>query len=96
MINWKDEPKYHVENIEGAMHKEVFMLGLFSGKVPFVFTVTPSHLKRISQWFKYHVELYEREYGPIKATDWQPPQPSPFHLQPPPPPHKGKGKIKDK
>lgn len=78
MTNWRAEEKIYIDNVEGAISRENFFMVLFSGAVPFVFVFSPSHLKRIMQWFKYTVQEYERMHGPIQGENWKEPILSPY------------------
>lgn len=75
---FKDEPKHFVENVEACIAKEAFMMALYSGDVPFVFVLTPSHMKRVAQWFNFQVENYEKTFGPVIVEPWTPSIPSSF------------------
>lgn len=78
IFNWKQQQKYHIDNVEGYINKEIFAMALFSGLVPFVFTFTPSYMKRLWQWLSYHVAEYEKKEGKIQCEDWTPSQVSPW------------------
>jgi len=70
-------PKQFCDNATGAHSEEVFLIAMFSGQTATVFTLTPAHMKKFSQWAKHQVEDYEKQYGEIKA-EWNPNIPSPI------------------
>lgn len=57
--------KKFCENIVGAFNKEYFILGIFSGGNPEVYTLTPAHMKRLQIWINRQITDYEKQFGEI-------------------------------
>jgi hypothetical protein len=73
-------PKQFCDNVNGGFSNESFLLALFSGQNATVFTFTPAHMKKFSQWARHQVDTFEKQYGEIKA-EWNPNVPSPIQAK---------------
>jgi hypothetical protein len=76
MVNMKQEdikkaPKVFCESINIAYTTEYFVLGLTSGNQGTLYTITPQHAKRLSQYLEYQIKDFESKNGEITAK-WDP------------------------
>lgn len=76
-------PKLFCENITIGKSNEYFVLGLTSGTQAHIFSLTPGHAKRLSQYLAYEVAEYEKENGELQTT-WKPLIKSPVQRANPP------------
>ena len=71
--------KQFCENVNIGATPEYFILVLSSGDEQNAYTLTPQHIKRLSQSLAYNVEQFENRYGEIK-TEWTPGIQSPIQV----------------
>jgi hypothetical protein len=64
-------PKVFCENIIIGFSPEYFVIGLSSGTQSSIFSLTPKHAKRLTQYFAHEVAEYEKKHGVIDA-EWNP------------------------
>jgi hypothetical protein len=64
-------PKLFCENIKIGFSQEFFVIGMSSGAQSHIFSLTPQHAKRLSQYLAHEITLYEKNNGEIKA-EWNP------------------------
>ena len=70
-------PKQFCENIKIGYTPEYFIMGLSSGNQANIYSLTPGHLKRLSQYIDDQIKRYEEKHGHIDA-EWDPNVPSPI------------------
>jgi hypothetical protein len=79
----KSAPKIFCERASVAYTEEFFVLGLQSGNQGTIYTLTPQHAKRLSQYLAHQVKEFEDKNGDIKAN-WDPNIVSPVQRANPP------------
>ena len=79
----KSAPKLFCESITVGFTPEYFVMALNSGNQAGIYSMTPEHIKRLSQYLSHEVAEYEKANGEIKAT-WNPNIPSPVQRFNPP------------
>ena len=79
----KNAPKLLCERAQIAYTPEFFVLGLQSGKQGAVYSFTPAHAKRLSQYLQHQIAEFETKYGAIDA-EWNPNIVSPVQRANPP------------
>jgi hypothetical protein len=79
----KKAPKLFCESISVAFTPEYFVMGLTSGNQATIYSLTPQHLKRLTQYLGHQISEYEKEHGGIKA-EWNPNIVSPVQRANPP------------
>ncbi len=79
----KNAPKLFCESITVGYTPEYFVMALSSGSQASIYSLTPEHTKRLSQYLSHEVAAYEKEHGEIKAA-WNPNVPSPVQRFNPP------------
>lgn len=79
----KKAPKLFCESINVGYSPEFFVLAVSSGEQTTMYTLTPQHIKRLSQYLSYQLETYEKEHGTIQAK-WEPTIVSPVQRMNPP------------
>lgn len=67
----KKAPKVFCESINVAFTQEYFVMGLTSGNQGTLYTLTPQHAKRLSQYLEHQIKEFESKNGEIKAK-WDP------------------------
>lgn len=77
-INFINQSKIFIDNVEGNFTKGLFTLGFFSGFFPYTYVFSAIHIKRIYQWLGYIINEYEKVHGKINGEDWKPSIKSPF------------------
>ena len=70
-------PKQFCENIKVGFTPEYFIMGLSSGNQANIYSLTPGHLKRLSQYLENQIKQFEEKHGHIDA-EWNPNVPSPI------------------
>lgn len=73
----KKAPKLFCESIKIGFTPEYFVMGVSSGNQATIYSLTPAHLKRLSQYLDDQVQKYEEKHGHIDA-EWDPNVPSPI------------------
>jgi hypothetical protein len=73
----KKAPKLFCENIKIGFTPEYFVMGLSSGNQATIYSLTPAHLKRLSQYMDDQIKQFEEKHGHIDA-EWDPNVPSPI------------------
>ena len=67
----KKAPKVFCESINVAFTPEFFAMSLSSGDQHDIYSLTPQHMKRLSQYLTHQVSEFEKSHGEIK-TQWNP------------------------
>jgi hypothetical protein len=67
-IDYGAENKKYCDNVSGGFNKEIFLVGIFSGKEHELYALTPSHTKRLAIWLTGQVESYEKQFGTIDTN----------------------------
>ncbi len=67
----KKAPKVFCESINVAFTPEFFVMSLSSGEQHDIYSLTPQHMKRLSQYLTHQVSEFEKSHGEIK-TQWNP------------------------
>lgn len=70
-------PKQFCENVNIGFTNEYFVLGVSSGEMGVVYSLTPGHAKRLAQALTHNVANYEKQFGELK-TQWSENVPSPI------------------
>ncbi len=70
MINFQKTPKQFCDSISIAFNKEFFAMAMMNGESGTVYSLTPGHLKRLSQYAAHQVSEYEKQFGEIKTEPW--------------------------
>jgi hypothetical protein len=79
----KNAPKLFCESINIGFTPEFFVFALSSGNQAAIYSLTPQHAKRLTQYLTHQLADYEKQHGAITAT-WEPTILSPIKpLQPP-------------
>jgi hypothetical protein len=73
-------PKQFCENIKIGYTPEYFIMGLSSGNQANIYSLTPGHVKRLSQYLADQIERFEKTNGHIDA-EWNPNVPSPIQKE---------------
>ena len=76
-------PKLFCENIKLGFSPEFFVMALSSGSQANIYSLTPQHAKRFSEYLKHEIDIYEKQHGEIKAK-WDPNIVSPVQKANPP------------
>jgi hypothetical protein len=79
----KKAPKVFCESISIAFTPEYFIMGVASGAEGTLYSLTPQHAKRLSQYLSHQLKEYEDKHGEIKA-EWNPNIVSPVQRANPP------------
>ncbi len=79
----KQAPKVFCENINVAFTSEYFVLAPRSGNQATIYSLTPQHAKRLSQYLNHQIQEFEAKHGEIHAT-WDPNIVSPVQRANPP------------
>ncbi len=79
----KNAPKLFCESISVGYTPEYFVMGLSSGTQAGIYSLTPQHLKRLSEYLAHQIAEYEKEHGAISAK-WNPNVVSPVQRLSPP------------
>ncbi len=83
MINFQKTPKQFCDSISIAFNKEFFAMALMNGASGTVYSLTPGHLKRLSQYAAHQVSEYEKQFGEIKTEPWTSSIKSPLQMTSP-------------
>ncbi len=70
MINFQKTPKQFCDSISIAFNKEFFAMAMLNGESHTIYSLTPGHLKRLSQYATHQVAEYEKQFGEIKTEPW--------------------------
>jgi hypothetical protein len=81
--DFKKAPKLFCESVNVAYTPEYFVVAMISGQQGSIYSLTPEHAKRLSQYLAHQITEFEQENGRIDAQ-WNPNIVSP--LQPITPP----------
>jgi len=76
-------PKLFCENIKLGYSPEFFVMALSSGTQATIYSLTPQHAKRFSEYLQNQIEQFEKQHGPIQAK-WDPNVVSPVQKANPP------------
>ena len=79
----KNAPKLFCESINIAFTPEFFVMALTSGNQGSIYSLTPQHAKRLSQYLEHQVKEFEERNGEINAK-WDPNVVSPLQKINPP------------
>jgi hypothetical protein len=79
----KRAPKLFCESINIGYTPEFFIMALSSGSQNAIYTLTPQHAKRLTQYVTHQLAEYEKEHGEVKA-EWSPTIVSPVQRANPP------------
>lgn len=83
MIDFQKAPKQFCDNISIAFNQEFFAMALLNGEEAAMYSLTPEHLKRLSQYTAHQVAEYEKQFGEINTEAWTTSVKSPLQVIPP-------------
>lgn len=83
MINFQKTPKQFCDSISIAFNKEFFVMAMLNGESATLYSLTPGHLKRLSQYAAHQVAEYEKQFGEIKTEPWTTSVKSPLQMTTP-------------
>lgn len=83
MIDFQKAPKQFCDNISIAFNKEFFAMALLNGENATIYSLTPEHLKRLSQYTTHQVQEFEKQFGEIVTEPWTNGVKSPLQVIPP-------------
>lgn len=73
-------PKQFCENITVGFSQEFFVMGMLNGEAANFYSLTPQHMKRLSQYLSAQISDFEKKYGEINA-EWKPGIESPIQTK---------------
>ena len=80
---FKKAPKLFCEGVSIAFSPENFVAAFSSGSQASIYSFSPQHMKRLSQYLEHQLKEFEEKHGKIDAT-WNPNIVSPVQKMNPP------------
>jgi hypothetical protein len=81
--DFQKAPKLFCESVQLAFTPEYFVMAINSGEQSAIYSFTPEHMKRLSQYLTHEIQAFEKAHGGIEAR-WDPSIMSPLQKKNPP------------